>query len=762
MPSPSPSAQDASKKPAASRNRSPNRTSASTTPSANSSVNRIRSVKSSAGSPLSAKGAARKPIQASNGAADDSKAENASLIDDLKEQLRMAEVTSEEHQKENYVLQSRLDEALNEQGKLEEKANESQEMTEDLRKEKQDLIRRNRDLTTAYENDKAASMKEREEAVNREEELRGTIQRLKDTLAQRDIPRNVEGEGKLSRTASLRGRSSPRTGNESSAGEPRDNSQNNSKLLLQKDQVIENLRLELAEAQIKLVEMENSGGGHLQDVEKMLLEARMSNAKLMEDNESYQVLLSEKTLNGDFSRNNFMNASNDASEGTGGQQSQPGSSLADELETASEDQSEDQQVRRLESELSAAKDQNKALTVYINKIISRILANEQFEQLFENGSLTGDTNPLAAPRHNVDTSKEQKPRTSNEKDPSLLKPAEENSTAGANAQGSGSTFLQRAGSIFGGRQKTRPRPHSLRQSDGDASANSGNKENLTAGTDKPLPTTPTNPHHLTAPNQDPNTAPSLPIRRTPSNRGNRSVSGPAGSRGHRRATSEISANAMHNMNKGPSEETTSPPGAMSPGTIVSPRQVGSLGATLQQPPPLILEGNERDQQNGHESDATQTQVPSVADSGYGDSVQSPPDAPSSPRSAAAAALEGKPLPRPENERQVSNMSGASNTSGGAGEGGNRLFAGGANSSRATQNKMRPLRLVQEKAEADEAALAEKKKSNRSSFMGWFNRGSQSVPGVQQPQQQPPQAVAGIARQDSVESRPSSGGKHEGP
>jgi len=35
--------------------------------------------------------------------------------------------------------------------------------------------------------------------------------------------------------------------------------------------------------------------------------------------------------------------------------------------------------------------------------------------------------------------------------------------------------------------------------------------------------------------------------------------------------------------------------------------------------------------------------------------------------------------------------------------------------------MRPLRLVQEKNEADEAALAEKKKANRASFMGWFGK-----------------------------------------
>ncbi len=42
--------------------------------------------------------------------------------------------------------------------------------------------------------------------------------------------------------------------------------------------------------------MENAGGGRQRELEKELLEARMANARLMEDNESYQLLLSEKTL----------------------------------------------------------------------------------------------------------------------------------------------------------------------------------------------------------------------------------------------------------------------------------------------------------------------------------------------------------------------------------------------------------------------------------------------------------------------------------
>ena len=48
----------------------------------------------------------------------------------------------------------------------------------------------------------------------------------------------------------------------------RSDSRNSSKLILQKDKLIESLRLELAEAQIKLVESENQGGGRLQEVER--------------------------------------------------------------------------------------------------------------------------------------------------------------------------------------------------------------------------------------------------------------------------------------------------------------------------------------------------------------------------------------------------------------------------------------------------------------------------------------------------------------
>lgn len=163
----------------------------------------------------------------------------------------------------------------------------------------------------------------------------------------------------------------------------RSDSRNSSKLILQKDKLIESLRLELAEAQIKLVESENQGGGRLHEVERLLMEAHMANARLMEDNESYQLLLQEKTLKGNFGQSDFsyMNASVhqdalDALEGKPG-----GSSLADELSDATAAEGEGD--RRLEADLKSMKEQNKALTMYINKIIGRLLQHQDFESILD-------------------------------------------------------------------------------------------------------------------------------------------------------------------------------------------------------------------------------------------------------------------------------------------------------------------------------------------------------------------------------------------
>lgn len=98
------------------------------------------------------------------------------------------------------------------------------------------------------------------------------------------------------------------------------------------------------------------------------MESRITNARLVEDNESFQLLLSEKTLNGDFHRVELMHGST----GLG--------SLAEELESA---EGESENYRRLELEAKSLKDQNKALTLYIENIIGRLLQHKEFENILD-------------------------------------------------------------------------------------------------------------------------------------------------------------------------------------------------------------------------------------------------------------------------------------------------------------------------------------------------------------------------------------------
>jgi len=135
-----------------------------------------------------------------NGADEEAREETAALIHELKERLQKAETVSEEYQIQIEVLHSRMDDALKEQARLEERVHEEEERVEGLENDKRESVRQQRELEAIYEAERATSMKEKEEAQLREEMLQETIQRLKETLAMKDIRAGEGEEGRLSRT----------------------------------------------------------------------------------------------------------------------------------------------------------------------------------------------------------------------------------------------------------------------------------------------------------------------------------------------------------------------------------------------------------------------------------------------------------------------------------------------------------------------------------------------------------------------------------
>lgn len=175
------------------------RASTSSASNAAAGVTRTRSVRT--GTPVSARAAAHQRRESllsnsttnANGASaadmdreEAIRAETVALLDDLKERLSKAESASETFKRQVDVLQDRFDEAVKEQAKLEEKVHESEEQIEALINEKREAARQMREMESIYEAERSAMMKEKDEMGNREGEMQKIIQRLKDSLAQRN------------------------------------------------------------------------------------------------------------------------------------------------------------------------------------------------------------------------------------------------------------------------------------------------------------------------------------------------------------------------------------------------------------------------------------------------------------------------------------------------------------------------------------------------------------------------------------------------
>ena len=222
--------------------------------------------------------------------------------------------------------------------------------------------------------------------LDREEDLNAIIQRLKDTLSQRQpTPDREERDRRGSFESGV---------HESVEYAPSGNSPvSPNSLVLQKDKIIEALRFDLAESQIRLAEVDHRGGAQLQTLEQQLLELKMTNARLIEDNESFQLMLTSASLNGDFRGDYLSNAFSDPDpepesnikkvQGSPRNSMSLGLNLAEELGEIEEETADTEKVRKLEAETKQLREQNKAMSLYINNIIERILQHKDSEAILD-------------------------------------------------------------------------------------------------------------------------------------------------------------------------------------------------------------------------------------------------------------------------------------------------------------------------------------------------------------------------------------------
>jgi hypothetical protein len=173
--------------------------------SVSNGLNRTSTIRS-ATAPMSARSAARKPpLRGNSGLGgrmksvdssydENSRADHAQLVDELKLQVQRAEIASEQYQKEVEVLQLRLHEAVGERNNLEAHISQKDVEVANVQTEAMDILRQKKELEQSHHAEKEMMLKEREHQVNKEQELQNIIQRLNETIRQKEMRAHVEGE----------------------------------------------------------------------------------------------------------------------------------------------------------------------------------------------------------------------------------------------------------------------------------------------------------------------------------------------------------------------------------------------------------------------------------------------------------------------------------------------------------------------------------------------------------------------------------------
>ncbi len=89
-------------------------------------------------------------------------------------------------------------------GTLEEQAHDKESKIQALQAESREAARQKREIEASLETDRAMMIREKEHQAGREEELQSTIQRLNESIRQKEMRMQVEGERpNLSRSCKL-------------------------------------------------------------------------------------------------------------------------------------------------------------------------------------------------------------------------------------------------------------------------------------------------------------------------------------------------------------------------------------------------------------------------------------------------------------------------------------------------------------------------------------------------------------------------------
>ncbi|KAF9196875.1 hypothetical protein BGZ50_005950 [Haplosporangium sp. Z 11] len=154
-----------------------------------------------------------------------------------------------------------------------------------------------------------------------------------------------------------------------------------------REKLVSELRQQILDMNQDIIERQRNFTVRESELQTEIAQARELNKSLMEENESYQMLLHEKSMNGEFMQTSIMKNTgyDDELSGTSlGAQSSSSINLADELNKAFERSplsTADRTVESLTEEVKTLKESNTALGLYISKILSRIMENPHLQAI---------------------------------------------------------------------------------------------------------------------------------------------------------------------------------------------------------------------------------------------------------------------------------------------------------------------------------------------------------------------------------------------
>ncbi|CAG8442364.1 4402_t:CDS:2 [Cetraspora pellucida] len=322
--------------------------------------------------------------------------------------------------KKNNSLQQEITTHHNEYARIESEFYQQGQEVEGLKKKNEDVLKNTQEIEQKLKEESQAFEKDQAEWQMRESELIGQIKTLQETINTFTQKKN----GNISSNDEDSPPSSPTSPTNSYYTAVRE-AKIAKRTIKELERRVNDLMSEMENVERLHTNSITTNKNHLAKIhhlENELDQVKHMNQTLMEDSERYQLLLHEKTMRGEFVLNHFMQRNAKYSCITGkktkftnqyGKFTQDETSaninsisinLKAELNRAMNEGNEriegndDSIIERLQDEIKLLKDSNKSLSLYIEKILNRIMEAQGFEEILAKDWSAKPTTPLTLPK----------------------------------------------------------------------------------------------------------------------------------------------------------------------------------------------------------------------------------------------------------------------------------------------------------------------------------------------------------------------------